>query len=117
MADDDPATTKPLFVEIPQRGLYRLEKRGGNDYRVVHIITNEFRDLSGSAGGWCLATTAETSRVYAIAEAGDQPSVWMADCSHFFVVCGWQSVGLPERQRCRACDEEMAGLFATAPHT
>ena len=70
----DIALPSPRMVEVPQRGLYRLERRG-HEFSAVHRISQERKPLP-VGHQWSLSTTSETHRVFACSPTA--PSIWMA---------------------------------------
>ena len=69
-----PKPSAPRVSEIPQRGLYRLVKKGGI-YTVEHKVTQERVPLV-AGHVWSLCASSETDRVYAWSRSADP--VWMS---------------------------------------
>ena len=64
----------PKWLEVPQRGLYSLEKRG-SVFSVTHRVTWETKKLP-EGHDWHLLTALDTNRVYAASDKG--LSMWMS---------------------------------------
>ena len=96
---DGAAGLKDKLIEVPQRGLYKLEKRNCI-FTVVHGVSQERRELP--EGEWYLHTT-EAHRVYAACTSSVVPAVWM---SQFLRTSLWTNADHKVLVYMRAAEDE-----------